>query len=440
MKKILICLSFIFAIFLFTNNNVKAYHLNENGNIVSDNLIRPYAIGNDFNFAFNSVKSYNLSEYGIELIASNDNVIGSVGVYYNLATMGVNPGEIVTLSFDITYNNNFEYFRVGNERDNDLVTCYSGTTCNYTGVVIDIFNYVIYGYNGSTSITNNVFTIDNLMLYKGEYNPDKSFEPYGVWYSENNAKEIYVAKLPDYTSSLTYNNEDTGETLTINNVNSYIDNSFGYLYFDRIWNYLDTLTRSSYDDAKLTINFNENLKNTSYIIKSNKEKYGVGIWLYYDDQLVINLTNFFENSNCSSYNDYSCIFEINENINVNKIIVWSSNTNKRTLTFGYDNIMYNAGYDKGYPIGHTEGYNSGYTMGYDEGYNYGEQNGKDTGYKEALDDSDAFLGLIPTTLGAVVSNMMPILTYEVYGISLMNLVGLIAIVGIAIIIVKFIVG
>lgn len=62
------------------------------------------------------------------------------------------------------------------------------------------------------------------------------------------------------------------------------------------------------------------------------------------------------------------------------------------------------------------------------------------GYVQAMEDSDAFLGLIPTVLGSVISNAMPILTYEVYGISLMNLIGLIAIVGVAIIIIKFIVG
>ena len=69
---------------------------------------------------------------------------------------------------------------------------------------------------------------------------------------------------------------------------------------------------------------------------------------------------------------------------------------------------------------------------------YGQGNIK--GYEQALKDEKAFLGFIPATLGGVVANMMPVLTYEVYGISIMNLIGLIAMIGIAIIIVKFIVG
>lgn len=81
-----------------------------------------------------------------------------------------------------------------------------------------------------------------------------------------------------------------------------------------------------------------------------------------------------------------------------------------------------------------------FNISYVEGQENGYQDGKLIGYKEALEDADAFLGFIPTTLGGVVSNVMPILTYEVYGISIMNVVGLIAMIGLAIVIVKFIVG
>lgn len=69
---------------------------------------------------------------------------------------------------------------------------------------------------------------------------------------------------------------------------------------------------------------------------------------------------------------------------------------------------------------------------YDEGVNIG--------YQQGMSDKGGLMALIPSTLGAVVGNAMPILTYEVYGISIMNIIGLIAIVGIAIIAVKFVVG
>lgn len=78
--------------------------------------------------------------------------------------------------------------------------------------------------------------------------------------------------------------------------------------------------------------------------------------------------------------------------------------------------------------------------GANESYNEGYSAGADKGYTQALNDSDAFLGFIPAVLGGVVANVMPILTYEVYGLSIMNVIGIIAVIGLAIIIVKFIVG
>lgn len=99
------------------------------------------------------------------------------------------------------------------------------------------------------------------------------------------------------------------------------------------------------------------------------------------------------------------------------------------VSYDYHREYYEEGID--YADGRVNTSSSSYTQGVSSGLTQG--------YKNATTDSKMFLSLIPTTLGAVIINAMPILSYEVYGLSIMNVISLIAVLGLVIIVIKFLV-
>ena len=415
--------AFVLCFFAVNDKKVNAYHLDSNGNLVSDNVLQL----RDATFSYNGL-TYVIKD-GIFTI---NGTAGSGGSYWyfnsytNITSIPSGDYTIFKAFISGTTSNNSSNITIRTASQQYYVQLGSSHgDIKYKENMEPLTNISFYAPAG-TVLNNYSFA---LMITKGE-NVPASFEPYGaIWYSPTNAENMYQGKLPNFTSSLTYTNQDTGVTSTINDLNSYIDNSFGYLYFDRLWTYLDNLTGSSYDDAKLTINFSENLNiNTSYIINSNKENYGSGVWFYQNNDLMLDVRNFYDNDYCVGSSQYSCNVDLNKYVNVgsgsnsfsylNKVVVWSATTDERTLAFGYNNIGYNTGYDNGYIVGYKDGKNvsdnSIYNIGYTNGYNVGY----DKGVNYASNGGNTLVGLVGAIFTAPVNMLQTIFDFEFLGINL----------------------
>lgn len=397
----ILVVAFVLCFFAVNDKKVNAYHLDEYGNVVSDNL-----------FGGNLVNGFYVFDYGY---FQSDNTFRASNDYIE-----VESGRDIVLSFTGNYNRFLSGFVFYNNgvwvgKANDTLTARVPSNANQV-----VFNIWLDTYSDN---------IQNVQLQYGTV--ATPYEPYGVWYSESNAEDMFLGRLPTFTSSLTYTNQNTGVTSTINNVNEYIDNSFGYLYFDRLWNYLDSLTASSYDNAKLTIDFDYNLNiNTSYVINSNKENYGSGVWFYQDNDLMLEVRNFYENEYCGGAVQYSCNVELNKYVNIgsgsfsfsylNRIIVWSSTTDERTLTFGYNNIGYNTGYDAGYNVGYNDGKKIADDLIYDSGFSNGYNVGYDAGVNYSSGGGNTLVGLVGAVFTAPVNMLHTIFDFEFLGINLTN--------------------
>lgn len=431
----ILVVAFVLCFFAVNDKKIGAYFLNSDGNLVSDNLVYNDREFLECGHGYNAICTEN-NGVSINVVPGDASNVGYRYITKNLKEFFTDYGDYRITLFSSTNKNAMRVCLFG-DTDSIVLSCSDFDTTN--GIMTTTFNYesstkdynkfiVIYVRTPYFTF-DNVF-IDNFMITKGN-TIYENYIPGGVWYSESNAEDMFLGRLPNFTSSLTYTNQDNGVTSTINDVNSYIDNSFGYLYFDRLWNYLDSLTSSSYDNAKLTIIFNDNLNiNTSYIINSNKENYGSGVWFYQNNDLMLDVRNFLDNEYCAGSSQYSCNVELNKHVNVgsgvnsfsylNKIVVWSSTTTERTLAFGYNNIGYNTGYDNGYNVGYKDGkkvaddliYNNGYTDGYNIGY--------DSGVNYASGGGNTLVGLVGSIFTAPVNMLHTIFDFEFLGINLTN--------------------
>lgn len=427
--------AFVLCFFAINNKKVNAYYLNENGNVVSDNL---FDISNTTSYQIN-VKTEVTDNETIYFYSSVNNGISRINYLIN-----VEVGETYTFSvedFDFSRTNStylyiasypqpdtsdYGYLNKSHYPNRKSVTFTAITNTLY------IKAYVSYSNAGE------FLEIKKPMLNKGDI--ALSYEPFGTWYNENFVGDLATGVISYSNASLTYDNRDYGTSHLIADVSSYIDSSFGYLYFERLWAYLDTLTSSEYENAWLTLQLNNKMNlNTTYILNAmfNNGNYGVGAKFYQGNKLVLDVTNWINNnySYCNETSGAVCSVELSKFVNVgdfpneqnsftyfDKIVVWSGDADKRTGSFGFQNISYNQGYNSGYNIGYSTGNSNGEKTGYDKGYNNGYLYGYEKGV-DAVDGTDnTLVGLVGGILTAPVNMLKTIFDFEFLGINLTHFI------------------
>lgn len=438
--------AFVLCFFAINNKKINAYHLNENGNVVSDNLINingTWLTGSSSSYVENN-KLY-------------IRVFGGNGAY-------VLYGEKFPVSYLDYYSFIATYekgdisrfiLRCYSSTDVQIQSCATGSGLNsylsaYGGqwadlpVSFQITNndvaYIQVGLVGldDGTIIGNYYSYENIQLIKGKDN--FIYEPYGVYYNENFVGDLATGVISYSSASVTYENTDDGNTYIINDVSSYIDSSFGFLYFDRLWNYLDSLTGSSYDNAWLSLTLNNKMNlNTTYILNSmyNNGNYGVGAKFYQDNNLILNVTNWVNNNYayCNETSGATCSVQLSNFVNVgdkpdlqnsftyfDKIEIWSGDTDKRTGSFGFQNISYSQGYNSGYDLGYSTGNSNGEKTGYNQGYNNGYLIGYEKGVDAVEGTDNTLVGLVGGIMTAPVNMLKTIFDFEFLGINLTHFI------------------
>ena len=127
--------------------------------------------------------------------------------------------------------------------------------------------------------------------------------------------------------------------------------------------------------------------------------------------------------------------------NIYDIQIEKGSSATRYVSYDYHREYYEEGID--YADNRVNTNSTSYTQGVTDADNRVNTNstnyktGEKNGYEMAYKDGDILGGLIPTVFGSIVSNTLPFLTYEVFGISLMDIIGIICMLGIVIVIIKF---
>lgn len=442
--------AFVLCFFAINQRKVDAYFLNENGNIQSDNLI-DY---NNYTFTYNNFYS-RTSQYvynEIKTIYSEQTGNTRFGVN-NLNFYGnfeFKEDTIYTFSFEKSAPYSGNHYVIGFEQtqtsscpgvvstaDNSRFYYSFNSNCILSNDYTFNKGLTIYLVNSSNP-SQNVFYLFNFMLYEGS--SQLPYVPYEVWYNESLVGDLATGVISYSSASLTYDNRDYGTSHSIADVSSYIDSSFGFIYFDRLWQYLDTLTSSEYENAWLTLQLNNKMNlNTTYILNAmfNNGNYGVGVKFYQGENLILNVTNWINNNYayCSETSGATCSVQLSNFVNVgdkpdlqnsftyfDKIEIWSGDTDKRTGSFGFQNISYNQGYNSGYNIGYSTGVSTGENTGYNKGYNSGYLYGYEKGVDAVEGTDNTLVGLVGGILTAPVNMLKTIFDFEFLGINLTHFI------------------
>lgn len=434
--------AFVLCFFAINNKRVNAYFLNSDGNIQSDNLI-PNDRGQ-----FECYKTTNTTcvlNEGVSITSDFDISLSGVTAYtYITKDLSQYINEVGVYRVTVFTKNNSVPNRIcifGNSSSQSIGCTYDSTSHVFTineNNINNIKRIVIYN-NSSDMPNSSSITINNFMITKGK-SIYENYIPGGTWYSEKYVGDLATGVISYSSASLTYDNRDYGTSHSISDVSSYIDSSFGYIYFDRLWRYLDTLTSSEYENAWLTLQLNNKMNlNTTYILNSmfNNGNYGVGAKFYQGDNLILNVTNWYNNdyAYCNETSGATCSVQISNFVNVgdrpdlqnsftyfDKIEIWSADTDKRTGSFGFQNISYNQGYNSGYNLGYSTGSSNGEKTGYNKGYNNGYLYGYEKGVDAVEGTDNTLVGLVGGILTAPVNMLKTIFDFEFLGINLTHFI------------------
>ena len=407
--------------------------MNNNGNIVSDNLLdmcifyKPVPIvSNGVTTTFDEDTCY-ISSTGV---VSGDVRWFNVTPYVDYV---LEPGTY-------TFSSNQELGALDLVfRFRGLVDIYLGRWNNYTYTYTFNVPTVILNIFFETPTINYNVNISDLALQIEKGSEKSDFEPFGTWYNENYVGDLSRGVIDIDSALLTYEDSGTGDTVNYGDVSSLIKNTFGTLYFDEVWKMLDIYAVDGYENAFIDIKFKNRFDiTTKYIITTTKDNYGSGVIFYQDNVEMLSVLNLFnvKDQYCGGAPSYSCYVQLNNYVNVvqegvnssnafsylNRIKVWSDSVDMQTLTFGFENISYSQGYNSGYNVGYGVGNSYGQGVGYNQGYNQGYLYGYEKGVDAVEGTDNTLVGLVGGVLTAPVNMLQTIFDFEFLGINLTHFI------------------
>ena len=410
----------IALICVFTSKTY-AYTLNENGNLVSQNLLDKQYISTQGNISLN-LDSTKLTINGS--LTGND-------LYFNISLFTeLEVGQTYTMSFDTDIINvmydawiNGTHYYVN--RDNDLTF-----TLTNDLKTSGAWRFVV----GAGAFNNSLV---NIMINEG--NTALAYEPYGTWYNQQ-----YYDQLQEVANGVQYG-------------------TLQYLYY---MEFKDSVTQEPIEKDGLTEFTLDYLKEhnavsnsgslaVNYFINSttNPNEHPYTIVMYFNTQVSINMLsmmftsyatgtievygntstiiNFSDSNQLIDYQDFNgtAINYINE-LYVN----FSSADAISNISFNsFASQSYQYGFDYGQTIGDQKGYDRGYEQGNADGY----QRGLNEGAEQDLENGGMKV-LFNSILSYPVNLIRSVFDFEFMGINVASLVMFIVSIGIvAYVITKF---
>lgn len=380
--------------------NTYAYYLDNDGNLVSNNLL--------------DITLQNGSQNGISYSVNNGQITlnGRANNYVYIV--------IGTTALDGTYY-------ISGDRDNVQVFMqiapqyYHNTSFTYTGTLETRLEI-------SPNVTFSNYVISP-MLNEGTTALD--FEPFGLWIKSNDYLSVYPfnASNWEFESGQLNGNSLTEFDEVVSFDNSFIDLKLRYLEDYQGYNYNNNSVSVTYVSDRL------NTFSSFTAISSMSNNDGYSFVFFKDNENVLSTIVFNEDTSNENMN-------FTYPIEFNKIIIYIE-TSKFYDTTYVNNFSVNVGtFYQGYEYakdllendkeqiytdGYNQGYNQGQTTGYNQGYNEGiEQDLETTGVKT----------LFNSILSYPVNMIKSVFNFEFMGVNIASVIMFIVSIGIVIFVVK----
>lgn len=382
------------------SNEVEAYHLNEEGNVVSENILGLPDIAET---TVNGI-TYSINNGTITLN-------GTASAYTSVRIKLLSVIDIGEYTFVVNKSGNHStgstYSYVG-LLDNGQSTIFNIHTFIKTSDNLSLTKKAVYLYfdaNEGTELKNYQI---KPMVVEGSTVPT-IYEPYGTYYKINVQNQNFNVASATATWS--------GQTTAVNVMDKLIVHS-DTLYLEEIISYTDS------SNIEITINLASTLSTDLLYAFRFEGSIGSAIYIYQNENLIYNI----ESEECKNN---ICVIDLSETgySNFNKIVVTGANQDYYPIAFSYFSNLYQAGYDSGYNDGNYDGHGIGYNKGYNEGYT--------TGNSQAELD---IYGFLPGIIGAILSFFYTIMQFSVFGISLFDIFVLFFGISMVILILKIING
>lgn len=380
MKKIIFgIMILVVGLFLFSKcNQAQAYHVDDNGNIASDNLI---------NCPNYSTHLDSWSAKRICYVRIDNNTDYSISMAFEKVGGSGNGGLAIFLSKELpneTLGNWFPEAPDGYNRLKVREDQYTDYTQTFNS---EDYNYLSI-YNGRTK-DDSQGRINNIKVMLNEGTQAMEYEDYATYYKLN---PFDVASV-----EVTWENTDDVPV----DLKDYLVIGQDTLYFRNI---IDN-TEYAPHNIDIEIMFSKNLSTIPLYEMLSVGRIGAWITFYQNDTMIAHV----ENGDCETNR---CIIDLSTTgyDYYNKIVVHATNQDYYPESFGYYSKTYQSGYDEG----HVDGYAQGYTDGHQRGYN--------TGYSEGNTSAELDIyGFLPGIIGAILSFFYTIMQFSVFGISIFDI-------------------
>lgn len=368
------------------NDNIdlkKNYHLDNDGNLVSENL---------FNI---------------------DNILNDGTNRQCLLTL--TSGSVYTASVNINAHIRFQYYDNGTYGSNVFEDIWSVNDVRTFTPTSNTIVVIIFDYNANI----------NLMVNSGS--SALPYEPYGIWY--NNKAYDNILKMASYAQliSNSYTNLKT------------IDTIGDHVY--RGVNYVDTAINfpEEYDNVQYyRLMFNNDIKVYSgYIFSIVTFGFDYTIQFYNLDTLVYSLPT----SALTSEDNYRSFYTFNEVFTFNNIRINNDGTNFTEDSPLINLVSTNSGYelsrqyDKGYSDGFANGSIVSDSVSYQNGYNTGYQIGLNEGASQDL-ATNGFTALLNSIFSYPINFISTVFNFNFMGINVASLLLFLVSIGVVLFVVK----
>lgn len=390
---------------------VNAYSLNEEGNVVSDNLVDINVNNASFNLSFNTTTVFFriwTNPYQTTPFYSDQQI--------DISNLPLNVDYQLKKTITLTERTNLR-FQFG----------FNGTETmsnnSYT------FDSGIYSYLVTIQKTDTRLIYKNITFVYGSSQPTV-YEPYGVWYSQSYVDSLNQNGVPVANAILGLANS-SGSSLGYYNVTDKLSNTGGVLWFNDILNfeYIKSLNSNATQYA-LYVFFKDNLITSGdYIFHvpiTGEQTFNMKLSQFNGDKnnptfdvygglnnstIIADIYPYvagdYPRNECTTFVNGSCTFNVNEKVLDTSYLYFNvlgfgqlfTNQTAFPDYFGYAN--------NSYALGYTNGYNNGATSGEKVGYENGFVNGEKEGYFNGFN-----AGLLhqeengPNTLGGMVSALI----------------------------------
>jgi len=462
-----LCGSFAFVgalcLFLFGGSKVYAYELNNDGDLVSQNLINisasvasgmPDAAASEV-LINEGAENYNYKTYVI-LPTKYNNV--SLDPYVVLARQGSTGPEALDLNNShyetvvtspSSYDHLFQLYSINmTEQQGAAVDVAFSHSDGYTGPVAISFDYALirFSYNNATRYG---YAFYNIMISETSYNlPYEA--PGAVYYASQESTGSY---RDGYEQG--YNQGyDVGfnDGSTDSNLYNFLKDSYGALYSNHNSSVVVPREHINLTNGALEATL-ENFENVySYCTNSSSPTGGYYLIISLNEEKTLPFTVSFFNllsSNTVSLSDASgkllkvyepndigyCFVNPDGNLSYQYIMIkgislpdLNHDSGFFRLSIGMNSLSYLNGYNEGYKYGQLSGSDL-VNEAHDKGYNDGFAVGKEAGYSQAINEGvndNGFRTLFGSILSYPVNMIRSAFNFEIFGLNVSSLLMFIA--------------